>query len=453
MKKIFSIVVCLLLISTSIIPIYAIDNLNINYSITAVVNNLSDKINDSSIIYNKKHQIKINNIKISNDNLTIHGYVPNNDSKDYFELSGKILCSKNTNTLYIGKLIDKNKKFEVVNFSIDLEPSKPKIGITDKNKKFKNNDVLVKLYLKNIDNEKFYLHEETNNKLRKIITNNNSIKKAKDNIEAWYVKYITPKVTEINITKENFDSLNIPGFKSYEELNNFNVLNKDEQNMSMIMSTSKITNKKIDTVYQFQYDVIGGTVTEKMIVRHLVDYPTNITNDGWFNTKLFIVSESTIESWSNNVIYDTNMRIGAYRKTNVDSYTDPGDYFRTISWSGKYYKGASVKFYIGWSLILPGTPLYFTSNYESSSTKTIGSSMNFDNSGNKKVRQAGTEFKKGIQLRDIGHYFDVNYLVGHYDSPGNKKMHVRWTYDVSNTMDYTYGGTKTKEITVNYCSN
>ncbi|WP_339221991.1 hypothetical protein MKY82_05590 [Paenibacillus sp. FSL W7-1279] len=104
------------------------------------------------------------------------------------------------------------------------------------------------------------------------------------------------------------------------------------------------------------------------------------------------------------------------------------------------------------SFQLPLTPISFSTAYNSSQTVNNHSMKTYDNSGSTKVRKASAEFAKGKKLEKTGQSFDVIFAVGHYNTPAQKKLNVRWSYNLFNSQDLYAFGPQTKSMYFSYAS-
>jgi hypothetical protein len=192
--------------------------------------------------------------------------------------------------------------------------------------------------------------------------------------------------------------------------------------------------------YSYQYNVSGSTVTEYFTVGHYVSTPDAISSQGRWYAKLRVVEEKTVSTESSLNSTDTNFKIGYNTDNFIRAFTDPGDAFDLAGWSAKVAEGG-LDFTVSWNKYSYSYGiLSFTASYEFYKTYTYGYTENFVNSSSELTRQAELKYKKGMTLTNVDHYYDAYFDVGHYHSPGTKWLNVRFIYDISNSLDYTYGG-------------
>ncbi len=72
---------------------------------------------------------------------------------------------------------------------------------------------------------------------------------------------------------------------------------------------------------------------------------------------------------------------------------------------------------------------------ENSVNYTAKSLKVFDNSGTEKVRNTKISLDASKQLRSVGHTFDSIISVGHYNTTGQKKLNLKFTYYMYNGQD------------------
>lgn len=392
--------------------------------------------------------VLINRLDFNSPNIVIDGVVTyKNNTEKPFSLSGKIKRSQNSSKTVIGSLNDTLGNFEVIYFAIDKEPDGKPIYNKEKLSKIKNNKkTVLKLYLLEKGTRNFTVLEVFNPKFINeddFFNDFANLETAEYQEDCWYTKILKP----IKAEKALLDKL--PSKKI--------ALDELDKNISLQSGDISITalhNNYTYGYYQFVLNVFGGYIYQDFIVKFYVEGPTELdASGGVFTTKMYVYDE---ETWSYDYPQenydDTLTSIGTYDDTKIDAYTDPGDVFRYVLWDGQYYRKGTLDVSVSWSYTLPYTGISFAVSYSSSKKYTSEDMKTFDNSGSTKVRQCGVTWAEGTILQDVGDTFDTIFAVGHYGSPGTKKFHVRWTYDVSNAHDPYWGGIKTKTLELSYYS-
>jgi len=375
-------------------------------------------------------------MNMNGDSITLNGIVETGRVKNKFNVSGKLYKSENSNDLVIGDLMDNAGNYEVIYFGISTKPEETLIVDDSRRNEFIKNKILVSLYLRdNYSNQVYFIEMNPTEFInRNIVVKIMPRLKVCERInEFWYIKLLKPiSFRELEVQPIDNDSVFIPAYDPSDPYNTYR-----------------------DVTYEYNYNVMGSLVTEKMTLRHYVDGPSAIYNQGSFIAKLMVVHESTfcynIPSLNSN---DSYMSIGVYGDTAIEAYTAPGDYFQQVIWDGEYYRPGSIGISVSWSLSIPNTGLSFGFDKINSSIYTNHTFKSFNSNNGKYVRQAEVLWTKNKhRLVDLNHNFDHSFTINNLSNPGLKAFNVKFSYDLSNGLDYGYGGPKTVTMTKMYESN
>jgi hypothetical protein len=226
-----------------------------------------------------------------------------------------------------------------------------------------------------------------------------------------------------------------------------------------------IVSGQSDRTYTVSYPLgIGGTIYEEIVVRHYIEGPTSISNDGTFTTKMYILSERTYSyDYPSANSSNTNFTIGYHSPTTIGVATDKGDALRSNIWGGGYKQagGVSLSFKIGVTfkklLDLVGMDL----NWTTTSTVT-NNYRNYDNYPvtDQYSRLGGVSFNAGLFIENkwvstTNESFDAQFTVGHFGNSGVQKTFlVKVSYDLVNGMDFYDPGAGLKEsnLSISYYS-
>lgn len=378
-----------------------------------------------------KSTVTFDTVQLQPESVQLQGQVDVDGEVLPFDLSGVLKKAENQNQLIVGDLEDKLGHFEVIYFGLDRDAERNISLNKAQLKEFKGKKTVFKLYLLKKGTRDFTSVEVVNPSFvdEKALFNTIDTLETTEHIDQfWYAKLLHPV---------NFEEFEVP--QSVVEINGG-------------ISTEVIKSTYSDYNYRFTYNVSGGLVYEDFVVHHYLDGPDRITNEGNFNTKLKVKSERT---WS--AVYpsmesaDTETELGYYNSTRLDTYTSPGDHVRSATWAGYIYQGAKIDVIPRWDYGIPNTTLGFTATYSHGKDVVDGYTKVFPASGSEIVRQARSELIKGKRLASTSHYFDTIFNVGYYSLPSSsKRFSVKWTYDVSNGLDYTWGGDRSRELSIGY---
>lgn len=369
--------------------------------------------------YYEKTTISISDFNIIGDSISLKGKVSNKT----FNISGNLKRADYTDTLIVGNNIqDMDENFDVIFFGIDKAP---KENITINSDIFKEDQTILKLYLLEKGTRNFTILESS---------------------EA--VSFIDAIQT--------FDAINSLNIGAYTDIFWYSkVLKPVNTQESSPITIQALTSGHSDKTYSLSYTTGVGIINEEITVRTYVEGPTSITSDGVFSTKIYPLSTRTYSTQVPGVNSNTsNFKIGVSENTVLEAYTDPGDVFRYQQWDGSWYSPGNFTIGLSWSLSIPNTGLSFSPTYTNSTQYTAKTLKNFDNSGTTKVRQTKAELSKNNRLETTSHTFDVNFSIGHYSSPGQKKLNLKWTYYVWNAQNiYSPAvGQKTSNMYFSYTS-
>lgn len=364
--------------------------------------------------------LQINDSTIDS-NLSVTGAVYDSNSKPTsFNLKGSLTKAEYPGKL-IGQLEDQMGNYTVIYFGIEKKSNDSITFLENSN----NNNPAIKLYLLNNTTRDFSIFETSD--LSSFNINMNDLFDQSDNIpltehidEFWYSKILKPA-----------------SFKTTEP----------------IVSKSVVSGKS-DITHTVSYNIGGFIIYEDITMRALIEGPTALDNSGGtFTTKFYILSQKTRSTdYPSANSLKTNFKIGAMAPTQIEAYTQPGDYFRFIQWDGQYVNGGAIKVDISASYTLPGTPISFATSYTSSQTVNSHSMKTFDNSGSNKAKKVGVTFASGKKLENTGNTFDAVFAVGHFNTPAQKLLTVRWSYDVFNAQDIYAFAPQAKTMTFSYSS-
>lgn len=376
-------------------------------------------------------------MNVNGDSIIINGFVGSASVRNKFNISGSLFKSENSNNLIIGELIDKAGNYEVIYFGISTKPEEVLVVDDSRRNEFIEKEFLASLYLRNNHNNQVYFIEMNPAEFinRNIVLKITPLLKTSDRInEFWYIKLLKPiSFREFELQPADDESGIIrPAYDPSDPYHTYR-----------------------DITYEYNYNVMGALVTEKMTLRHYIDGPSAIYSQGAFTAKLMVVHESTfcydIPMLNSN---DSYMSIGVYGDTTIEAYTAPGDYFQQVIWDGEYYRPGSIGIEVSWSLSIPNTGLSFGFNKTDSTIYTNHTFKSFTSSDGKYVRQAEVRWTKNKhRLVDLNHNFDHSFTVNNLTNPGIKTFNVKFSYDLSNGLDYGYGGPKTVTLSRMYESN
>ena len=363
-------------------------------------------------------------------------------NKKPFNLNGQLKSSESTENLLVGSLNDKNDNFEVVYFGISAKPSEMALLNKEIKQNIKSTDSILSIYLREKNTRNLTVVEVVQPEfinVKELFKDKSKLEKCEFIDQFWYAKILKP----IKIEENDIDVS--------DTLNTSNGIGSDSISNN-IQSPVVALAQASDTTYTYTYNVAGASVVESFKVRHYVDGPIDMYSQGSFVAKLNVIEEKTtcaaIPSMNSN---DSNFSIGVYNDTKIDAYTSPGDYFQQVMWDGTYYKPGSVDIDVSWGYSLPTVGIGFAASYSWGQTFTNHTLKVFDNSGTTKVRQAGIVWSKsGHRLIAVGHTFDQSFTINKFSNPGTKYFNSKFTYDISNALDYGYGGIKTKTVTMSY---
>lgn len=396
--------------------------------------------NNSFMKSNHSDYFDFSDVKLSNDRLNLKGYVNNKE----FNLTGTLYASENSSDLIVGNLLDTTNNYEVLYFGLSTNPSETLIVNSETKDILKKNGYAGFLYLRDIQSNdmKFIEFNPT-----KIISKNNfksmlsNLRVCNHEDQFWYAKILEPiEVKAVDLPLVENIALSEPRTEGLIEYRGL---------ITPMAATYQ------DTVYTYSYNVSGAYVDESIKVRHYIDGPSTLYSQGTFVAKLMIVEEKTVSSNVPSMnSSNSNMKIGAYGDSRVDVATSPGDYLQQVIWGGTYYKPGSIDVQVGWSYSLPGANIGVSTNYTNSSIYTSHTYKSFDNVNGTYVRNDGIKWtKQKHQLIDVNHNFDHSFTVNKLNTSGNKTFTANFSYDVSNGLNYTWGGMQSKTVTKSYYCN
>lgn len=458
MKKFLPMLFSIILIFTNVS--FASDNHNMNtkyhqeYHAKTFENldiqgkNITDKLEDNTKLIFDSFKIELSEVDLS-------GYVELNKIKNKpFNIKGVLKKSKENNNVIVAEVKDTFNNYEVIHLGIDKN-AKDNI-IIDRRKFNKNNSsnkVVFKLYLLEKGTRNFITLEIINPKFLKsdeLFTKFNELDTIDHIDEYWYAKIIQP------ISEEGFEVRSGLRPISGDIADNYKIKeNIEPVEMNSIYTTSstgQMVAHQSDYCYRFTYEVGGGLIYEDFVVRRLVYGPDIMPTQGFYYSMIKVLDE---ETWSATVpgvnSTDTNTRLGYISPTRIDGGTAEYLSISRISWDQNMYDDWSVNMKVGWFL---GTSLGVfgvsgTIQYDNTDYISNGNSKLIDPLGDKKGKAAGTEWQAGHYLADVGNTFETTFDLGKWDGQSGDKtqLETKFTYDIFNGLDYTWGGQKTHIIT------
>ncbi|KEO83316.1 hypothetical protein [Tumebacillus flagellatus] len=339
-----------------------------------------------------------------------------------FQLTGTLTQAEDGKNMIVGHLKDEGGNFEVLHFSLDRSNSKDLMF--DKNVS-KKDETVLRLYLLEKNTRNVTVVELVNPDFLSVddaFKNLSNFPLTDHSDEFWYGKLLKPVKTE-----------------------SVDLSNTGPQ----IYKSDKVMKDYVNS-----YNVAGSYIYEHFIVNHNISAPGSIGSDGQtFTAQMYVYDEYTLNSSGSKISSDTYTKIGAYSSSKLDTYLDLGDAYLNMFWDGGYSTSGSFDAILRWDMALPKTPLGFTVTYAGGQTVPNKSMKTFDNSGSYKYRQAGVEWDKGKYLQSVGQNFSASFTVGLFDASSYssvKTWATRWTYDLSSTQNYTYGGTQTVPVYITY---
>lgn len=356
---------------------------------------LSNFISSNIDIYSIENDVK-NSVSLSGNVQTTNG------EKD-FQITGELKKAGYTDSLIVGDLTDSTNNFEVVYFGIDKKPNSNLALLQDT---FANDANVVKLYLFEKDTKTFTFLEtdQLDNKLNtvEIFNNSDSFNEAEHEDMFWYTKILEPVQEKVQ------DGI----------------------------TTFALASGKSDRTYTAVYNAGIAKITEKMTVRGYVEGPTVLSgSSGQFTTKLYPLSVSTTSNVGSVNSSTSGWKIGVYQGTTLEVYTAPGDVIRSAMWDSSYSDLAKLKLNVAWGLAVPNTGLSFGVGYTNSQDIGAKTLKVYDNSGSNKVRRTKITIPKSSTLTQPSHSLDSVITVGHYSTPGQKTLNLKFTYYISNHQD------------------
>ncbi|MCF7758357.1 hypothetical protein KQ941_28360 [Paenibacillus xylanexedens] len=359
------------------------------------LSNLSTFVSSDIDIYSIENDVT-NSISLSGNVQTANG------EKD-FQITGELKKAGYTDSLIVGDLTDSTNNFEVVYFGIDKKPNSNLALLQDT---FANDDNVVKLYLFEKDTRTFTFLEtdQLDNKLNtvEIFNNSNSLNEAEHEDMFWYTKILEPVQEKVQ------DGI----------------------------TTFALASGKSDKTYTAVYNAGIAKITEKMTVRGYVEGPTALSgSSGDFTTKLYPLSVSTTSDVGSVNSKTSGWKIGVYQDTTLEIYTAPGDVIRSVMWDSSYSSLANLKLNVAWGLTAPNTGLTFGVGYTNSQNVGAKTLKTYDNSGTNKVRRTKVTVPKSQTLAQPDHSLDSIIKVGHYTTPGQKTLNLKFTYYIANSKD------------------
>ncbi|UFJ38883.1 hypothetical protein LOK74_12385 [Brevibacillus humidisoli] len=393
--------------------------------------NLDDKGQDLSAGNHQESKISFSEMSVSKSDVQLTGEIAySNDERVPFSLSGTLGKAEKTDDLIIGDLVDNSGNFEVIHFGLDRSPDKS--IVIDQKKR--GNKPILKLYLLKQGTRDLTVLEvdvPKSIKYKELFDNVKSFKQAEYSDQFWYHKIFKP--TEAKELGANEARL---------------VSEEDDVVIASLQNDSETR------YYQYSYNISGCSIYEDFYVKHYLEGPKEITTSDEFTSKMYVTHEETWSLDCDSMNSDeTGMHIGYYDPTIIQAYTEPGDVLRYIQWDGTYYEEDDLNIVARWDVAFPYTTLGFTGTWEFAERHESNTMKVFDNSGEKKVRQAAVDFdEKEQQLIDEDDSFDVIFSVGYYNQSGNKNFRVKWDYTISNDLDYTWTDEKSERLSLDYDS-
>jgi len=422
----------ILLLSTSL---FTVSSLTSVQSVSATKSAIPDK---SSVVYNLDNtgeklkdfanfepiDLDINDINVSYNQINLSGEIIDEELKSQsFELEGELKKTEHSDKLVVGNLNDRTGNYEVIYFAIDNDTNNNISLIPDQ---YDDNETVVKLYLLEKDSKTLYIVE--NNELGHNFDNQSILANTANFVQAEHTDIFWPS-------------------KIFQPANSY------DTNSSI--APFAMTSGKSDVTHTLVYNAGVVTVTEKMTVRTYVEGDTVLKGSGTFNTKLYPLSVSTTVSSGTTNSSTSSWKIGVLRDTQLQAYTDPGDYISSSLWDAAFTNASSIKLKMDWALTVPNTGLSFGLAYTNSSEFTNTKYKIYDNSGTNKSRAISLSLNKDNHLTKTDHTFDASITVAHYDTPKQKRLNLRWTYYMYNNQNIyaSVVGEKTSNQYFSYSSS
>lgn len=448
-KKLSALLAVVLALQATAIPVFANSIENLEH--IAVKKNYNEITAKTMIVsYSHKSLVEIyeqnsaylQSIKLKGESIEVVGSINSPVEERTFFLTGSLYNSVNSKNLIIGNLIDKHNNYDVLYFGMALNPEEVLIMDATKKGKSISTGYLTSIYLQDKASKEIYFIElDSSQFIKKVLLLDlaNRLKKCDYKDHFWYAKVLVPSETNTLTLNEVTEVIPI----NAKAVSN-------NQTIAVMAATYR------DITYQYIYNITGARIVESITVRHYIDGPSSISGQGSFVAKLLMVSEkttcATVPSMNTS---DSNMEIGVYQDTKIDAVTSPGDYLQQVVWGGRFTQSGSLDIACGWGYTLPLVNLGVAASYSKSSIYSSNTYKSFDNGiSGKYVRQAGIKWTKAKErLTSAGQNFDTSFTVNKLSTPGSKKFTAKFTYDVSNGLDYMYGGTKNITVSKSYTSN
>ena len=369
--------------------------------------------------------VSFENVILTSTATQIKGMVSDKNTSTPFSLSGSLAKAENDKEIIVGHLSDDLGNFDVIHFSLDRTGSKSLMFNRSVTKG--KGDTVLKLYLLQKNTRNLTVVELLNPSFLSadgLFLQRESLQSAERSDQFWYTKILKPIST--NVLDAPMSDVNIASYMPYY----------------------------VTKSYAISYNLMGDTITETFNVKHYVSAPGSIASDGAsFYIKMNVESEYTDSYYDGRISNDTSTKIGAYQATTLDTYCATGDAMNSISWDGAYSTKGSLDVGFRWSKSYLSTNLGFTISYTGGTQVGPNSFYVLDNSGTTKVRQVGYTWAKGKYLQNVGEHFDSIINVGNYDpslKSSYKTFGTRWTYDISNGQNYTWGGQQQVNVASTY---
>lgn len=365
-----------------------------------------EKFNNKEI--HRSTQIIFNTFDVSETTLTIDGFHRNRGERQEFYLVGDLFASTKSSERVIGALEDKMGNFEVVHFSIDSGKDK---GFLFNEKLTNTHDTIIKLYLRDLDNNNFTYLELTDTtllsgSLYQSDIDNSYLEPAEFIEENWYAKILTPVSIE----------------EIYED---------DPGHIGIMSSRTGTVNR----TYSLTYQMGGINVNEFIRVRHHVTYDFSPSGANVWESQMRIIRKwttSTEPAWNGE---NSNMRIGFEGNVVIRAKTSNNEGISSVAWSSTY-NGSNPRYYVRLNLERAVGPVVFGANWDTNNLfRSNGNLSNFYNDSSNLQRRAQIEFDNQIFDR-VNHNANANFTVRGWNSSGSKEVYVDFIYTVTNLHGY-----------------